>query len=449
MVLVTKAEGSFSIREYKVTKEYRLKFMRAYPLYDYSVREGGKHSQNQNFIFLAVSRLGINYTLAYCPLLPSSNLLVHRIPTDASSELTFSQQISPIVNSSLMLLGNDRLLGITVPSLVFELTKKALAGLQEDTAVYQFSIGVVDSLEMLSILSYKFRYNEKEEEIDFLEPEPSVLTLNNSHSSAELFVDSDRIFGNVMDYKLTIPADEPDCEDIKITRQDIFTKEKCLIYYQKMSYGTLHDFAAITLEGEPVELVVTDKYLFCVKNRRLPTNYNPNFGELLGCTFITVGNQVLMTCISSTTSARKLFNLTISQSFQECSVQYQPVVIPDVLVFEDYSVMISSDNIVFEVPIRFENNKIYYKSKYSQQGVDENYGLLRRQKGPNVYQTEFQSTDSFLSGELLLLLEDGIGIYNLSDSKNLSSPALWLTESQLELNRENMVYVKFISLKRS
>jgi hypothetical protein len=74
-----------------------------------------------------------------------------------------------------------------------------------------------------------------------------------------------------MDYNLNVSTSDPECSDIKVSRKDIFTKQKCLIYYQTLSYGTLHDFAAITINGLPIELVVTDRYLFCVKNRRLPT----------------------------------------------------------------------------------------------------------------------------------------------------------------------------------
>jgi len=55
-----------------------------------------------------------------------------------------------------MLLGKDLLIGITLPSLVFEFTKRT----QElDMTIYQFSIGVVDSLQQSSILTYKFSYN--------------------------------------------------------------------------------------------------------------------------------------------------------------------------------------------------------------------------------------------------------------------------------------------------
>ena len=63
------------------------------------------------------------------------------------------------------------------------------------------------------------------------------------------------------------------------------------------------------------------------------------------------------------------------------------VTIPDALVCEDFIVMLSQDYAVFEVPIRLYNSKIYYKSKYDEQGISDSYSLLRRQKGPNVYQT--------------------------------------------------------------
>jgi len=117
-----------------------------------------------------------------------------------------------------------------------------------------------------------------------------------------------------MDYKISLPNDEDGCSGIQVTRKDLFTKQKCLLYYQTLYYGKLHDFAAITIDNSPIELVVTDKALFCVKNRRMPNEYNPDFDELQDCTFIIVDNNVLMICTNSSTSARKLFNLTISQT---------------------------------------------------------------------------------------------------------------------------------------
>ena len=49
--------------------------------------------------------------------------------------------------------------------------------------IYQFSIGVADSLEQLSILTYKFSYNEKEDEIGYLDQDDFMVTLNSTHPS--------------------------------------------------------------------------------------------------------------------------------------------------------------------------------------------------------------------------------------------------------------------------
>jgi hypothetical protein len=291
--------------------------------------------------------------------------------------------------------------------------------------LYDFSIGVVDSLEAMSILSYQFSYNEKEEEIDYLSSDDMVLRLNSSQPEADFYLESSKIFGSVLDYNLTLPEREAGCRELKVARQDIFTKQQCLLYYQTLRLGTLADFAAFTLRGVEIEVVVTDSALFCVKNRRLPLSTNPNFSNLAECTLPTYGDAVLMTCLNSSTLSRRIFNVSISQGIRSCSVDFVPIPIPDALLYQDYNLLATAGYVVFEVPIRLENNKIYYKARCLNNVLDSSYSLLRRST-PNGYQTEFATIDAEIGGELLLLLEDGLGIYNVSDSSSTISPALWL-----------------------
>lgn len=63
--------------------------------------------------------------------------------------------------------------------------------------------------------------------------------------------------------------------------------------------------------------------------------------------------------------------------------------------------------------------------------IDSNYSLLRREKQKDVFQTEFPSIDTSFMGELFIILEDGIGIYNISDTDQALSPALWISYKQL------------------
>ena len=153
-----------------------------------------------------------------------------------------------------------------------------------------------------------------------------------------------------MDYNLLLP-DQNQCQDLKIVRKDIFTKQQCLIYYQSLQYGTLRDFVALTFKGVEIQIVVTDYALFCVKNRILPTSKS-DFKGLTDCNFQTFGSTVFMACANTTTTTnRQLFNITISQGIKSCSVSLIPVIIPEALNFQDYNIKLTSSQMIFEVPI--------------------------------------------------------------------------------------------------
>lgn len=101
------------------------------------------------------------------------------------------------------------------------------------------------------------------------------------------------------------------------------------------------------------------------------------------------------------------------------------------------------------MPIRIEDNKIYYKTEFKEGTISNSYALLRREEQKDVYQTEFSSTDTSLSNSLFLLLEKGIGIYNISDSSLNLSPALWLSCKELShiKGTEPLAYIKMIELR--
>lgn len=52
VVCVYPQDGSWIIQEYKITKYYKVKETRLYPLYDYVIRMNGNHNQDGNFIYL-------------------------------------------------------------------------------------------------------------------------------------------------------------------------------------------------------------------------------------------------------------------------------------------------------------------------------------------------------------------------------------------------------------
>ncbi len=81
-------------------------------------------------------------------------------------------------------------------------------------------------------------------------------------------IESKNLLGIVGDYNISLP-DKEECNFIKIDRQDIFTKQQCLLYYKSLEYGTITDFMAISVNGVEIEIIVTDICLFCVRNRLL------------------------------------------------------------------------------------------------------------------------------------------------------------------------------------
>lgn len=111
--------------------------------------------------------------------------------------------------------------------------------------------------------------------------------------------------------------------------------------------------------------------------------------------------------------------------------------------------MFTDEYIVFEVPIRAEDNKIYYITQFDSGVINNTYALLRKEEEKNVFRTEFNTIDTFLSKSIFLLLEEGIGIYNISDSSPALSPALWISSTELNSKVQNddpWAYIKYIDL---
>lgn len=177
--------------------------------------------------------------------------------------------------------------------------------------------------------------------------------------------------------------------------------------------------------------MVTDSNLFCVKNRTMPSAVNENFTNLTECRFSTLEKTVLMTCMNSNSQSREIFLIGVSFSIKNCFVSYSAIDIPEEFAYQDFDLMFTDQYIVFEVPIRTENNKIYEKTRFKDLVINNSYSLLRKEETKGVFRTEFSTIDTFLSEEIFLLLEDGIGIYNVSDSALSLSPALWISRTYL------------------
>ena len=82
---------------------------------------------------------------------------------------------------------------------------------------------------------------------------------------------------------------------------------------------------------------------------------------------------------------------------------------------------------MLEAPIRYQRNKIYYKAELTKGAMDEtNYSLLTREPKEEALQAEFMTVDTSAHAGILLLLEDGLGVYNLTNTKKSLAPALWI-----------------------
>lgn len=123
-------------------------------------------------------------------------------------------------------MGGKKLVGVTLPEFVFKLVRSHL----HSVVLSNFNISVVDSLNTLSILNYKFSYNENEGSISYLSDEDILINLNKSHNEEYFFVESKKLVGIVADYNLTVGTG-PDCDGVSIEKKDIFTKQQCLLYH--------------------------------------------------------------------------------------------------------------------------------------------------------------------------------------------------------------------------
>lgn len=119
VVCVYPKEGSWLIQEYKITKYYKVKETRLYPLYDYVIRMSGNHNQDGNFIYLEAMQADERFYIVYSPLRPSSGVLSHRFPVTTNNAIIFAQQIGEISDNS-MGINNNLLFGLVPPSLMFK-----------------------------------------------------------------------------------------------------------------------------------------------------------------------------------------------------------------------------------------------------------------------------------------------------------------------------------------
>jgi hypothetical protein len=199
-----------------------------------------------------------------------------------------------------------------------------------------------------------------------------------------------------------------------------------------------------------MELLVTDQSLKCVVNRQMNAGGSMDISGLANCKFEQSQQHILMVCDNSTSIGKLLFNITVTTGKLGCLVGKEPVKLPRWFSYGDFAAKLSGSWLALEVPIRYRQNCIYYKTTILNSQINaDNYSLL---VGASQSESEFETRDTSIGPELFFILDKGIGIYNLSDWATEIKPALWLSQTDIfsvSSDEGALVYLKFIDLSRS
>lgn len=181
--------------------------------------------------------------------------------------------------------------------------------------------------------------------------------------------------GPVNGYQLQLPNDNS-CNFFSVETRDVFTKEGCLAYTNPAQYGILSDFLALSVSGISMELLVTDQALNCVVNRQLFTGSGIELNGLANCKFEKSQQDILMVCDNSTSIGKLLYNVTVGAGGLGCVVGLTSVKLPRWFSYGDFAVKLSGGWLALEVPIRYRQNCIYYKTTIIDNTIAEPYSLL-------------------------------------------------------------------------
>jgi hypothetical protein len=163
LVCVSPTDSGWLLQEYRITKYFRVKQTRHYPLYHFAITSSGSHAQDGDFIYFEAVEGSQRVYIVYSPLRSSYSVLSHKF-TKQALPLIFAQQIGEVTGNSMGLNGG-RLFGLVPPSLTFKFLSSSASVLQ--MGKYEFQVSVLDSSNMMSLLPFKFDYNQGEENIKY------------------------------------------------------------------------------------------------------------------------------------------------------------------------------------------------------------------------------------------------------------------------------------------
>ena len=81
--------------------------------------------------------------------------------------------------------------------------------------------------------------------------------------------------------------------------------------------------------------------------------------------------DILMTCDNSTSGDVLIYNVTVRADRESCGVSIKNIKTPKWLSYGSFKVKLSGEYVIFEVPIRYKQNCIYYKRLMSNSQVSQ------------------------------------------------------------------------------
>jgi hypothetical protein len=137
-----------------------------------------------------------------------------------------------------------------------------------------------------------------------------------------------------------------------------------------------------------LELLVTELSLMCVLDRRMSRveGRRVDLNGLANCKFEQSQQDIFMVCDNATSIGKLLYVVTVGTEGLGCTVGMEPVLLPQWFGYAEFAVKVSGTWLVLEVPIRYRQNCIYYKTTVVDGRIGDTSSLL---VGTTVSASEF------------------------------------------------------------
>lgn len=396
--------------EYVIENPFDVKQAREYPTLDYSVSTIMKHFSDSQYVYIGVNRQGQHYYLVYDSKEGSSNVLAYRIPVSRPTNI-------PVLIGQLNNETSHAGLGV-IDTYLFSVTNSTLITKLSEEKERAIKLAVRNDNNEMILFKYSVTIDLSSSKVSYAGGIPSF-NFSEDIRTNELVLRLDKLSGPIEDIDIT-----ERCEDFDITRKDLIQADRCITYYNR-TYGELLSFSSLSLLAE-MEVAMTSFYLLCIKQREVlqTKRWTGNctfreFSEELSDNFT---EKLIMLCMKDDANSIHLLEvdsncgLTINDLILDLDIRY-------------YDVQASYPFVMLEVPILLPENKDYYVCRFD----DRNKTVSNCTALVKAAQTNFLSLDFDLRMRYGLILEKGLGIYDLNKiTANRSLDAsLWVSEAEL------------------